>query len=83
MKADLTPNRRGAREIGVWAGDDGMSGDDYSDRSRRRGVEVLIIVGHDVTQQLSAREQSKLDQHCDYILHLATHDSARPGSPMT
>lgn len=75
MKSDLTPNRRGAREIGVWAAEDGIKGDDLLSAAIEGEFEVLIIVGHDVTQQLSAREQSKLDQHCDYILHLATHDS--------
>jgi NADH-quinone oxidoreductase subunit G len=75
MKSDLAPNRRGAREIGIWASDDGMSGDDILAAAIEGEFEVLIIVGHDVTKQLSAREQSKLDQHCDYILHLTAHDS--------
>ncbi|RPH92945.1 hypothetical protein EHM69_11615 [candidate division KSB1 bacterium] len=77
MKADLAPNRRGALEIGVgpWS-DSTISGDDILSGALDGDYEVLIVVGHDITRGLSAKEQAKLDQNCDYILYLGTHDNA-------
>ncbi len=75
MKADLTPNRRGAREIGVWPKEGSSNGDEILEAAKEGEFEVLIVVNHDLTRQLSAREQKKLDEHCGYILYLTTHDS--------
>ena len=79
MKADLAPNRRGAREIGVWPADGASNGDEMLAAATEGEFDVLIVVNHDVTKQLSAREQKKLDEHCGYILYLTTHDSATVG----
>jgi NADH-quinone oxidoreductase subunit G len=75
MKADLTPNRRGAREIGVWVQEGGANGDEILEAAKEGEFEVLIVVNHDLSKQLSAREQKRLDEHCGYILYLTTHDS--------
>lgn len=76
MKADLTPNRRGALEIGVkpWGGG-GTSGDEIISGAVDGDYEVLIVVRHDLTKRLSAKDQAKLDQNCDYILYLGTHEN--------
>jgi predicted molibdopterin-dependent oxidoreductase YjgC len=37
--------------------------------------EVLIVVHHDLTRILSQKERNKLDQNCDYILYLGTHEN--------
>jgi NADH-quinone oxidoreductase subunit G len=77
MKADLTPNRRGALELGVkpWGGS-GASGDDIVAGAKDGDYEVLVVVNHDLTEALSAKELAKLDQNCDYILYLTTHENA-------
>ena len=75
MKADLAANRRGAREIGVWPGEGGSNGDEILEAAKEGEYDVLIVVNHDLSKQLSAREQKKLDDHCGYILYLTTHDS--------
>jgi NADH-quinone oxidoreductase subunit G len=76
MKADLTPNRRGAQEIGVkpWGGS-GVAGDDIVAGAVDGDFEVLIVVRHDLTKTLSQKERNKLDQNCDYILYLGTHEN--------
>jgi NADH-quinone oxidoreductase subunit G len=76
MRADHAPNRRGALEIGVkpWGGG-GMAGDDMIAAALEGDFEVLIVVHHDLTQKLSAKELAKLNQQCGYILYLGTHEN--------
>jgi len=76
MKADLTPNRRGALEVGVgeWGGG-GPSGDDILSAAVDGDYEVLIVVHHDLTRMLSQKERNKLDQNCEYVLYLGTHET--------
>ncbi len=75
MKADLTPNRRGALEIGVgpWGGG-GQSGDEIVEAAIEGEFEVLIVVNHDLSAMLSEKQLNKLNQHCEYIAYLGTHD---------
>jgi NADH-quinone oxidoreductase subunit G len=76
MKADLAPNRRGALEIGVgpW-GSGGATGDDIVEAALDGDFEVLIVVRHDLSTSLSAKQLAKLDQNCAYILYLGTYDN--------
>ncbi len=77
MRADLTPNRRGALALELGATvSGGSSGDDILKAAIEGEYDVLIVVGHDLTKTLSAKDLQKLDQRCDYILYLGTHENA-------
>jgi NADH-quinone oxidoreductase subunit G len=77
MKSDLTPNRRGAMALSVSAAEGkGVSGDDLLSGALDGDYEVLIVVHHDLSRMLNAKELAKLDQRCEYILYLDTHDNA-------
>lgn len=73
MRADLSPNRRGALELGVkpWGGG-GLSGDDILEAAAEGDFEVLIVVEHDISHSLDKRELDRLKQHGEYILFLGT-----------
>ncbi len=76
MRADLTPNRRGAQEFGLSSTDaKGVSGDDILSAALEGDYEVLIVVHHDLSRMLSAKDLTKLDKSCDYILYLGTHEN--------
>ncbi|HEY3294631.1 MAG TPA: molybdopterin-dependent oxidoreductase [bacterium] len=76
MKADLTPNRRGAEEFGFHSGKNGgMSGDDILSGALDGDYDVLIVVHHDLSRLMGPKELAKLDQRCDYILYLGTHEN--------
>ncbi len=77
MKADLAPNRRGAVELGLRPHAGGqMAGDDILMAAMEGEYEVLIVVGHDLSKMMSAKELIKLDQHCPYVLYLGTHQNS-------
>ncbi|MBI5059533.1 (2Fe-2S)-binding protein [candidate division KSB1 bacterium] len=77
MKSDLSPNRRGAAELGLRPHPAGQSeGDDILAAAVEGEYELLIVVNHDLSKLLSAKELNKLDQHCAYILYLTTHGNA-------
>jgi NADH-quinone oxidoreductase subunit G len=75
MKADLTPNRRGAKEMGLVASDDRTSGDDILAGALEGEYDVLIVVNHDLSRMLNAKELARLDKSCEYILYLGTHEN--------
>jgi NADH-quinone oxidoreductase subunit G len=77
MKADLSPNRRGAQEIGVrpWGGG-GLSGDEMLAGAMDGDLDVLIVLYHDVVKPLNPKELAKLSQQCGYLLYLGTHQCA-------
>ncbi|MBU0508097.1 (2Fe-2S)-binding protein [bacterium] len=77
MKSDLSPNRRGALEMGVqpWGGS-GLPGDEIVAGALDGDFEVLIVINHDLTANLAPKQLGKLEQHCGYVLYLGTHVSA-------
>jgi NADH-quinone oxidoreductase subunit G len=76
MRADLTPNRRGALEIGVkpWGGG-GQNADEILAAAVEGEFDYLIIVNHDLTKHLGEKAIQKLRKHTGYILYLGTHDN--------
>ncbi|MCC6475902.1 (2Fe-2S)-binding protein [bacterium] len=74
MRADLTPNRRGALELGIkpWGGE-GQGGDDLLNAAVEGEFDVVIVVRHDLSSLLSERVLTKLRKNSGYILYLGTH----------
>jgi len=75
-KADLSPNRRGALEIGIqpWGGS-GVPGDEILAGAQDGDFEVLIVVRHDLSASLTPKLLAKLNQNCPYILYLGSHQN--------
>ncbi len=77
MKSDLAPNRRGAQELGLRPLAAGQTeGDDILVSAAEGEYEVLVVVHHDISRLVTAKELNKIDQHCPYVLYLSTHANA-------
>ncbi len=78
-KKDLTPNRRGAFEIGVRPiGGDRLSGDDIVKAAEAGEIRVLVVVRHDLSLTLPPERLSRLG-NLDYLLYLGEHEGPMTG----
>lgn len=74
-KADLSPNRRGAFELGIRSTAKGwLSGDDILKNALAGEIRVLIVVRHNLRLGLSEASLQRLG-NLDYLLFLGEHDS--------
>ncbi len=71
-KADATPNRRGAFEIGVQSSKGRLSGDEIVRHALSGDIRVLIVVRHDLSRALSEEQLRKLGS-LDYLFYLGEH----------
>jgi NADH-quinone oxidoreductase subunit G len=78
-KSDLTPNRRGAFEIGFRPATSGkLSGDDILKTALAKEIQVLIVVRHDLGLALPQEHLARLG-NLNYVLYLAEHGNATTG----
>lgn len=75
-RADLTPNRRGALELKIrpWGGD-GQGGDELLAAAVEGEFDVLVVVRHDLSKEMSERELAKLRKNTSYIVYLSSHEN--------
>ncbi|MCL4305950.1 (2Fe-2S)-binding protein [bacterium] len=74
-RADLSPNRRGALELKVRPWGDGQGGDDLISAAVEGEFEVVIVIRHDLSAVLSARDLAKLRKNTAYVLYVASHEN--------